>query len=290
MSVSLIKQIRDDRDPRLTAPLKFTLMTVATYHSEKHPENGTTVSNRRLADDMGVDIRTVQRHLNTLAIMGKVLIADTKHSKRRGKVFVLTTPASRSSDTSVARQATPVSLASDTHVATRDQGSTDQVVLNKKNIDPSGAEEKLEGHMPVYGSLDESAEMPEDGKTVKPKKKFESAPKAGTHPWLIYRFGQEQRQHNCGRGFMKEILHSAFKELRDDGYSNEDIEVMIRAFFSQNEQDIRAKMADIDVARMFRARMHSLKTKARGAIKAEKTGSRELSRNINRRIKEQLNG
>lgn len=158
------------------------------------------------------------------------------------------------------------------------------------NIDPSGAEEKLEGHMPVYGSLDESAEMPENGKAVKPEKKFDPAPKAGTHPWLIYRFGQEQRQHNCGRGFTKGILHKAFKELRDDGYSNEDIEVMVRAFFSQNEQDIRAKMADIDVAVMFRTRMHSLKTKARGAIKAEKTGSRELSRNINRRIKEQLNG
>lgn len=120
------------------------------------------------------------------------------------------------------------------------------------------------------------------------EKRFKEAPKVGTHKWLVYRFGQEQRQHNCGRSFTMGILHAAFKDLRDDGYSNEDIEVMIRAFFSQNEQYIRTKMSDTDVAAMFRSRMHTLKIKTRASIRAERTGSRELSRNINKRIKEQL--
>jgi hypothetical protein len=165
---------------------------------------------------------------------------------------------------------------------------TDHSTDHLTNIDPCGDEEKLEEHMPVFGSLDDDVEMPENGKPVKPVKKFESAPKAGTHSWLIYRFGQEQHNHNCGRGFTVGILHRAFKDLRDDGFTNEEIEVMIRVFFARNEHDIRAKMADIDVAVMFRTRMNSLKTASADVIRSEKTGGAEKSKAISQGLRERM--
>ena len=269
MSISLVKQIRDDRDPRLTAPLKFTLMIVATYHSEKHPETGTVVSNRRLADDLGVDIRTVQRHLNVLAALGKILIADTGHSKRRGKIFVLT-PSDSSvasdpspSDSSVVCQATAVSFANDSSVASKEQGSTDQgSTRSSKPFVPSGAEVTSEDQMPIYGSLDPSADMPEDGKASVPKEPFTRIPVRGTHKWLIYRFGQLQRQHHCGQfGFNQKPLHKTFRTLRDDGLTNEEIEILVQTFFARNEQYIRSQR-DIDVALLFIAKVPALRRQA----------------------------
>jgi DNA-binding transcriptional ArsR family regulator len=268
MSITLIKQIRADRDPRLTAPLKFTLMTVATYHSEKSPESGTYVGNSRLAEDMGVDIRTVQRHLIALSKMGKILVADTSHSKRRGKIFVL--GEAPLSDTSVVSQATPVSLASDAHVATRDQAVLEQVLSNQATTsEPSG---HGGGTMPIYGSLDDDAEMPDVPAPRKKPKAFESAPKEGTHAALVYRFERGLSRLSLPARFNRGILHSALKSLRDDGLTNAEIGVLIDTFFARREQDIRAKRGEHDLAAMFRHSLPQLQVLAKEQVENVRSG------------------
>lgn len=121
--------------------------------------------------------------------------------------------------------------------------------------------------MPNYGSLDDDDEMPENGAPPKSRsKRFEEAPKKGTGAWLVYRFGQEQRQHGCGRGFNVKLLNSVFRDLRNEGYSNPEIEVFIRIFFARQEQNIRAKRGEYDVAQMFRAQIHPLKEQAKSQV------------------------
>jgi hypothetical protein len=239
----------------------------------------------RLAEQSGVQPRQIRKLLSELAQAG-LIIREEQYRKDGSQC------------SSVTRIPVPVEQAG---VSSQDRGdwSTKTVLEHTtrthhsthhlKSIDPSGAEERSEEHMPtIVGSLDEDAEMPEEGRKPKEEKKFKEPPKKGTHPWLVYRFGQEQRQHNCGRSFTAGILHAAFKDLRNDGYTNEDIEVMIRAFFAQNEQSIRAKMADTDVAVMFRFKMHSLKIKTKDTVREERTGSRSLSEANMALIKEQL--
>ena len=99
MSISIINSVRADHE--VSGSRKLVLMTVASYLWEKRPDRGTNVSTATIALDTGLSQRSVQRHLDSLVAMGK-LVWD----KGRGLLKVLVAKA-----TSVSRQATPVSSA-----------------------------------------------------------------------------------------------------------------------------------------------------------------------------------
>lgn len=129
--------------------------------------------------------------------------------------------------------------------------------------------------MPVYGSMDSGAEMPEEGASPRKKKlPFEQAPKEGTHPWAIYEFERAMVKANCGRGYNRAVLASTFKSLRDEGYSNAEIVLMVQTFFLKDGQNVRAKRGELDVAVMFRAKVHQLKVQAEPTIRSERSGKK----------------
>lgn len=111
------------------------------------------------------------------------------------------------------------------------------------------------------GNLSDDVEMPESG--VAPAKKAPA--KTGTHGWAKDEFVRLMRAARCGQtGTTQGVLNSAFKRLRDEGYSNEEIVALAQTFFTRHDQDIRAKRTEIDPSVMFVQRLPQLK-----AIKAE---------------------
>jgi hypothetical protein len=111
------------------------------------------------------------------------------------------------------------------------------------------------------GNLSDDVEMPEAG--VAPAKKAPA--KTGTHAWAKAEFVRLMRAARCGQtGTTQGVLNSAFKRLRDEGYSNEEIVALAQTFFTRHDQEIRAKRTEIDPSVMFVQRLPQLK-----AIKAE---------------------
>lgn len=116
------------------------------------------------------------------------------------------------------------------------------------------------------GNLSDDVEMPEAG--VAPAKKAPA--KTGTHAWAKGEFVRLMRAARCGQtGTTQGVLNSAFKRLRDEGYSNEEIVALAQTFFARHDQDIRAKRTEIDPSVMFVQRLPQLK-----AIKAEEIENR----------------
>jgi hypothetical protein len=307
LSVTLIKQARDDRDDRLTPALKFTLMTVASHHSEKHPESGTGITNKRLAEDMGVDVRTVQRNLTALVSVGKITIEASSHPRRRGRIYMSqATPTSLAKDiqatpTSLAKdiQATPASLSSDTSVAPSDtsvasmrQGSNQgrTIKAESKTSAPSGHGGRTD--MPVIGALDDDAEMPEAGAPpARRKKPFAEAPTEGTHAWVVYRFEQAMRREQCGRhGFNKGVLNATLKALREEGFKNAEIDQMVSVFWARQGSVIRGKK-ELDVAVAFRHHLPQLKEATEAEIRLKRSGkktSAEIGSALGSELKDRL--
>ena len=126
--------------------------------------------------------------------------------------------------------------------------------------------------MPV-GALDDDAEMPEHGHVPKPKKeRYERPPQGNTHHRVIYEFSREMVKHNCGRDFNAAVLHRTTKNLHDEGYSYDEIVLLVQAFFTRSAADVRAKRKEIDPAVMLTARLGQLKAQfasARGMAVGE---------------------
>lgn len=120
----------------------------------------------------------------------------------------------------------------------------------------------------VYGA-DGDAEMPEHGDfTRRPK----GPPKPGTNPWLVVEFRRMMREARLGRyGFNNTVLNTALKSLRDDGYSNEEIHLMIETFWIRQADALRAKR-DLDAAVAFRHHLPALKSHTEQTIEDKRAG------------------
>jgi hypothetical protein len=140
---------------------------------------------------------------------------------------------------------------------------------------PSGPEGET---MPV-GALDDDAEMPEHGHVPKPKKeRYARAPQGNTHHRVIYEFEREMVKHNCGRGFTAAVLHRTTKNLHDEGYSYDEIVLLVRTFFARSAQDVRAKRKEIDPAVMFTARIGQLKAQMESTVDSLRSGESSVDR------------
>jgi hypothetical protein len=228
--------VREDKDPRLTAPLKFTLMTLASFHWDKNPEKGTNVTNRRLAETMCVDVRTVRRHLTALVKIGKILIEDHPHPKRRGKIFVLS-------------QGTPVSvepqskghqcpLPRDTSVRSLNQVEEHQV-LEEHQAPKGGGLRPPGGDVRAVGKIEPDEPEPRARANLL---------RPNTRDWVKNAWAREA--HLVGRrrwnvGHLDRLLSQLSQQ-----YSWDQVGDLIETFFARYEQDIRAKR-EVELVRMF---------------------------------------
>jgi len=138
------------------------------------------------------------------------------------------------------------------------------------------------------GNLSDDVEMPEAG--VAPAKKAPA--KTGTHGWAKAEFGRLMRAARVGQtGTTQGVLNSAFKRLRDEGYSNEEIVLLAQTFFTRYAQDIRAKRTEIDPSVMFVQRLPQLKAQRQTDIENKRSGvkssterSKELQREALKRL------
>lgn len=140
------------------------------------------------------------------------------------------------------------------------------------------------GTMAVFGSLDDNAEMPEGGDR---RKKPSGPPVEGTNPWAVYEFDRAMAKANAARGYNKTILHTVFKGLREEGYSNHEIVLMAQTFFLKDGQNVRAKSKELDVAVMFRAKIHQLKEQTEPTIRSMRSGEK-TNEERNREMQEDL--
>lgn len=113
-------------------------------------------------------------------------------------------------------------------------------------------------------------EMPEEGRTPKAKKE---PPAPGTNPWVVYRFREVARKHGVTR-FNLRHLNSLVKSLREEeGLSNEEIEIVIRVFFTRYGDVVRAKRTEIDPIRIFHQQINSgLLAQAEDLIRKHRRG------------------
>lgn len=178
MSVSLMMAVRNDHDPRLTPSLKLTLITLASYHSEKSPERGTTPKTDRIAVDTGFSPRRIQEHLNELESIGKIAV-DRPSPKRRGRLYVLASNAS--SRVSETRDLAVGNASS--------RGATNQVRDNKpRDIKPPSGDVATATGEPVDPRLENpDADVFDDT----PRK----SPKGGTNRCVTYFGNQIRRIH-----------------------------------------------------------------------------------------------
>jgi len=138
------------------------------------------------------------------------------------------------------------------------------------------------------GNLSDDVEMPEAG--VAPAKKAPA--KTGTHGWAKAEFGRLMRAARVGQtGTTQGVLNSAFKRLRDEGYSNEEIVLLAQTFFTRYAQDIRAKRTEIDPSVMFQQRLPQLKAQKKEEIESMRAGTKtssqigtELNRDARKRL------
>lgn len=132
--------------------------------------------------------------------------------------------------------------------------------------------------MPV-GSLNDDDEMPEYGQKQERKKdRFEQVPRSNTHRGTVYEFEREMVKANVGRGYIHGLLHRTIKSLHEDGYSYDEIVVMIKTFFAKYGQDVRAKRREVDPAQMFAAKVHQLKAQVEPTVRGMQSGETSYDR------------
>jgi DNA-binding MarR family transcriptional regulator len=232
----------------------YELGILAAIHS-RYPN--AYPSHELLAHDAGTSVSTVQRTLKTLEKKNLVRVESGRHDGR-SNVYILTSAfmlgVGQSDRGGRSERPTGVGQ-SDRRSRTREveQGSRTTESIRAARGGQDGSVK--------IGNLSDDVEMPESG--VAPAKKAPA--KTGTHAWAKAEFGRLMRAARCGQtGTTQGVLNSAFKRLRDEGYSNEEIVSMAKAFFTRHDQEIRAKRTEIDPSVMFVQRLPQLK-----AIKAE---------------------
>lgn len=126
-----------------------------------------------------------------------------------------------------------------------------------------------------------------------PTKQREEQPpktvKEGTHAWVLSKFEEGASHH--GGGVNKGLVASVAKELRAEGYSNEEIVRMVETFFVRYEHDIRSRKNDLNIAQMFRHNLPHLKEQTKAEIRDKREGrkttkerSAELQADLRKRL------
>jgi DNA-binding transcriptional ArsR family regulator len=225
-----------DHDPRLTPSLKLTLVTLASYHSEKDPSRGTPSRLDRVMADTGLSRRRVQEHLNRLEELGKVLV-ERPSPKRRGRIYVLTSNATdRVSDTRT------LALPNAT-----DRVATSQVEENKpREIKPlrGGAAAPGEEDVPDGRLVGEEPDF-DDKPKPKPKKP-RGVPTRGTSQFAWRRFdsickGRWGLSHNAGS------LKAHVKALHvEHGLDYDQVVDFMEYWANREDANIRRKSAGRD--------------------------------------------
>lgn len=120
------------------------------------------------------------------------------------------------------------------------------------------------------GAFDDDAEMLEWGqKPERKKNRFESAPRENTQPWAIYQWEREMVAAQCGRQYLVKALRRTIQNLHEDGYSYEEIVLLMKTFWAKYAQDVRAKRGEIDPVVMFSTRVGQLKKQVESVIRAD---------------------
>ena len=242
MSATLIREVRDDHDPRLTPPLKWTLTVLASFHWDKTPETGTKVRNRRVAEATGYSLRTVERHIAELTKMGKILVEEGPHPKRRGKVFVLSSVASD------ARQASPVSLGSVASVASKYQ-VPNQVEEQQVPTGIARAEREPQEDAVPDPRMEGRSVFDEEKPASKTKKKRQVAEK-GSSAWVEHEWDTHLRVYAKVTDWDRMMFRGAMKHLRERGHTNEELAEAIRSWVISNANFIKSKR-EVDPTKLF---------------------------------------
>ena len=240
-----------DHDPRLTPPLKLTLITLASYHSEKNQSRGTSSRLDRVMADTGLSRRRVQEHLNRLEELGKVLV-ERPSPKRRGRIYVLSPNATdRVSDTRT------LALPNAT-----DRVATNQVLENKpRTIKPLRGGADAPGEDDMGWDPRASGEEPDFDDTPKPKpKKPHGVPTPGTAEFAWRYFdnickGRWGLSHNAGS------LKAHVKALHvKHGLDYEQVVDFMEYWANREDTNVRQKKAGrdpVDLSSMFRQSIQS---------------------------------
>lgn len=237
----------------------FRLYARLASYADK--ENLCWPSNQTLAEESGLSldrIRTLIRELTSAGLIERIPRYRKDGSQTSSVTRLLDAPQPEGG-LSTNRGEWCVTTV---HEQTTEQTSSTD---HSKNPAPSGREGK-EGPDMGLGFV---GDLPPD----EPEPTKKSPGNHGTHQWLMSRFKEEAVRHNIRGGYNVGALASAFKALRkDEGYTNEEIEIIVRVFFRKHEQDIRAKVREIDLAIMFRHRMHQVAKQAADQIRSKRKG------------------
>jgi DNA-binding MarR family transcriptional regulator len=263
----------------------FAVHMVLAHHADKNT-GMCWPSQDLIAEEARVTVRTVKRAIKQMCDDG-YLERSYRHRQRRYRLLVSNGEGTRVSlekghgsplrrDMGVPSEGTRVSPAYRTVTEPSEEPSNEPKSIR-------AAREAREDSVPVYGSIDPDAAMPEEGRPVK---------KTAHHPWAIKQFLRLMREARVGQtGTTIGTLSRAFKKLRDEGYSNEEIVMMSKHFFVRYEHDIRAKRAEIDPSVMFVQRLPQLKEQTETEIENKRAGiktSVERSTEIQREAMKRL--
>jgi len=161
-----------------------------------------------------------------------------------------------------------------------------------KSRRPSGDGDMEDAKVGKYGNLSDDVDMPEPEVGKRPKRPFKSAPPVGTHFWARDEFERLMVKTRCGgTRTTRKKLDRTFRLLREEGYTNEEIVIMVRAFFTRYAQEIRAKRMEIDPSVMFQQRLPQLKAQKKEEIESMRAGTKtssqigtELNRDARKRL------
>lgn len=241
----------------------YELAVLAAIHS-RYPNAYPSLD--LLAHDAGMSRSSAQRTLVSLQEKGLVEVESGK-DKGRTNDYILSTAffGGGRSQRPRGRSHRPTGVG---HSDLRSR--TTEVDQEKKNERTTSSRIEAETGPMGKSVIYDNQEMPEEGRNPKTKKE---PPTPGTNPWVVYRFREIARKHGVTR-FNLRHLNSLVKSLREEeGLSNEEIEIVIRVFFSRYGDTVRMKRSEIDPIRIFHQRINSgLLAQAEDLIRKHRRG------------------